>query len=117
MKRLWMVAGLVAVAMFLGVTAGTASAAQQDGQRFPPFSNACLKVGGFLGPPAFSETGQVVLLDCSKPSSPGFSSRELERLFRACRQAGKVRGATSTAAFLGQNRGAVFVNCVLSYGP
>ena len=87
--------GLVAVAMFLGVTAGTASADQPDGQRFPPFSNACLKVGGFMPESFFDpDTGQLLGIGCGK-DPPGFSPQEIERVARACRQFAEKVGATT----------------------
>jgi hypothetical protein len=86
--------GLVAVAMFLGVMAGTASADQPDGQRFPPFSNACLKVGGFMPEPFIDVTGQVAGIGCGKVQ-PGFSDQEIDRVARGCRQWAEKVGATT----------------------
>jgi hypothetical protein len=88
--------GLGAVAMFLGVTAGSASATQPDGQRFPPFSNACLKVGGSMLEPFFDPgTGQLLGVGCVKPDPPGFSPQEIERVARGCRQFAEKVGATT----------------------
>jgi hypothetical protein len=102
---------MLAAAILLAGTAFTASAAQPDVLRFPPFSNSCLKAGGTVGQPEFSQSGELVSISCVKPSE--FSSEGVERLERACRQLGEELGATLAIGGAGQP--AVDFRCSLAY--
>jgi hypothetical protein len=107
-------AGLGAVAMFPGVIAGTASADQPDGQRFPPFSNACLKVGGDMQEPFVDpDTGQLLAIGCQKPDPPGFSPQEIDRVARACRQFAEKVGATTFRFRVNLNSNPETLECFL----
>src|SRR5262245_55942393 len=86
---------LVASAMLVGVTAGTASAKQPPAGRFqvvPPYSNQCVKVGGIYQANVDS-AGQPVLLACDLLTG-SFSAAQVERLTNACLAAGEDLGAS-----------------------
>jgi hypothetical protein len=107
-------AGLGAVAVFLGVTAGTTSADQPDDHRFPPFSNACLKVGGEMQEPFVNpDTGQLLAVGCQKRDPPGFSTQEIDRVARACRQFAQKVGAPTVRFRVNLNSAPETLECFL----
>jgi hypothetical protein len=71
-------ATLVAAAGLIGAVAAPASASQAS----PPFSASCQRPGYNFDPHA------EPLADFCITGAPGFSSKEVTRLFRACEQAG-----------------------------
>ena len=69
---------LVAAAMLLGITAGTASADQAA----PPYSSVCQASGGSF----FSDTGGN--FHCVRAIPPLFSDKQVTKIKRTCTQLG-----------------------------